>query len=288
MLHLLKINCIKIDMKNFLAISILAFLLLSCSGSDSEGENNVETIINPITFDTLSSNSPYAFIEEKILVSVDASGYESINVTSDNSNISITKINNITYNIEASEALEATIDVVLLSGDFEEIKSIDLEFFEHGTSDGLVVEGLYVDVDSSEKAEKLIGEPDVVVSGEDLDKETWFYFDKGFWVGIDTSNNKVDYFRFYGYDGWTRTINNELYEGVSYPYEIGGGLKIDNEQLTINKVIETFGSNPTEKNSDLETNRHYYRYSNIQSVFYFFSESIDETNNKIVPYVDIY
>ena len=272
-------------LNNFLVIVFSAFLLFSCS---DKKDDPIKT--NPIVITAIETSKQFAFTEDTIVLNIDATGYTSIEVISNDDKITLTKINETTYNLQATEAIDATILVNLLADDdFTTSANIDISFYEHGVIDYKVVEGLTVDEDSAEKAIELLGEPDFKGIDTENNAEFWYYFDKGFWIEIDTSLNQVHIFRLYGGE-WTRTFDDIAYTGKGYPYEIGNSLKIIDYQLTMDVVIDTFGE-PTEKvdaASSSTSNRKYYKYEELQTLFYFFSDDIDDTTSKVVPYINVY
>ena len=272
-------------LNHFYLIAFTSLIFFSCSSDDNS--NKTET--NPITINSIESSKQLAFIEETIAINIDAIGYEAIDVTNDNNNTTITKINNTTYHINATEMENVTINVTLSYEDFTETEAINLSFLEHGVINHKIVEGLTLDVDSPDKALTLLGTPEAKTINEDDNEETWYYFEKGFWILMDMNVNQVHYIRLYGYDTWTRTIDNVNYKGNYYPYEIGDGLNISNLQLTMDTVIETYGQ-PTEKFSSSTTGStlRVYDYEDIETLFYFNSNSIDNYTGKTVGYINVY
>ena len=68
-------------------------------------------------------------------------------------------------------------------------------------------------------------------------------------------------------------------------------LKIENGQLTMDVVAEKYGQ-PTETftqvNTESNSIRHAYDYEDIEVLFYFFSEDVNDIEGKIVPYINVY
>ncbi|WP_424001193.1 hypothetical protein [Maribacter sp. IgM3_T14_3] len=268
---------------NHLLITVIIFsIILSCSSDDSE---NLET--NPIIITSIDSSKELAFTEEEIIVSIDAEGYLNIEVTSNTNNVTVNKINSTTYTLSATVATEVTIQITLTSENFTEVKNVDYIFFEHGVIDFKVVEGLTLDKDSPVRVRELHGDPDYILTIEDKNEEVWHYFNKGFWILMDNNVDQAHYMRLYGIP-WSRTFENTEYIGEQYQYEISEGLKIENLQLSMTTVVDRFGL-PTEKFTSTNNERlHIYDYENLEILFYFQSDDIDDYIGKNVGYVNVY
>lgn len=266
-------------LNNLLVIIIACVFTFSCSKDDIE-----ET--NPIVINSIKSSKQLAFIEETINLNIYAEGYSNIEVSSSNSDVVIDKINTTTYKISATKATEVIIEIILSSESFTEQKTVEYNFFEHGVIDFKIVEGITLDKDSPNHVLELHGDPDYIFKVEDENREVWYYFDKGFWVSMDSNVNRADYIRLYGID-WTRTLDNIEYIGKQYRYEISEGLKIENLQLSMTTVVEKFGT-PTEKLTTSIEGLYTYVYEDLDVFFYFQSEDIDDFEGKSVGYIIVY
>lgn len=264
-----------------LTFAFIGLLLFSCS-KDEEMET-----INPIIFNTLESTKKEVFTDEMITIYVDASGYTDIEVISDVSDLVIDNVVGTTYTLNATEAAEATIEVILTNGNFTKSKSLEVSFLEHGVIDFNVVEGFTLDEDSPFRVRELHGDPDYILVNNDTNQEVWYYFDKGFWIVMNNSTNKTDYMRIYGVN-WTRTFDDVEYFGKQYPHEISEGLKIENLQLTISSIVDRFGL-PSDKSTNPDNdNLHAYNYQDLEAVFFFLSDDIDDIEGKTVGYMNLY
>lgn len=260
-------------------------ILFSCSSDDSDTPAKKT---NPIVVNSIESSNKYAFTEDTITITIDAEGYSDIEIISDDDSVIITKVNDTTYSISATEAVNANITFNFSApDDFTKTEELAVSFYAHGVIDFKIVEGLTIDVDSPEKALALLGEPEAKTIDTDDNEEVWYYFEKGFWILMDMNVNQVHYMRLYGYDFWTRTIDNVEYTGDNYPYNITNDLKIANEQLTMNTIVEKYGE-PTEILTNTENTRFAYDYEGLEVLFYFFSDNENNYTNKIVPYINIY
>ena len=264
----------------------LLIIIIACVFSFSCSSDHIEKI-NPIILNSIESSKQFAFIEETISLNIYAEGYSNIEVISNNSNVVIDKVNTTTYKISATKSTEAIIEIILSSDSFTEQKTVDYSFFEHGLIDFKIVEGLTLDKDSPSRVRELHGDPDYISENEDKNEEIWYYFDKGFWILMDNNVNQAHYMRLYGIN-WSRTFDNIEYIGKQYTYEISEGLKIENLQLSMSTVVNKFGT-PTEKFTSTNNKQlHIYDYEDLEVLFYFQSDDIDDYEGKSVGYINVY
>ena len=256
-------------------------LITSCSSDE-----DATTEINPINIIEVTSSKEYAFIEESVVIAIQANGYSEIVVSSED-NIDIEIINDTTYIVTSEERTEATIEVTLTNGDFTKSENIDIEFVEHGVIDFEIVEGLQIDIDTSDKLIDLLGEPYYKYSNNSNTEERWDYPDLGIRFEIKIDTEIVSEARLYSYN-FNRTFENENYTSGIYPYEISEGIKIENSQLTTNTVLENYGNSYLHSTLSNSETTHYFDYETEQVVFFYFADDIDDYSEKTVPYVTIY
>ncbi len=261
---------------------VLLLSLWSCSENDSDSDIR----INPIEVNQITASNKYAFIEDEIFIEIDASGYSVIEVTSED-NVTIEKIDTTTYQITASESTEASIEVQIVSGEFNEIQTLDIEFVEHGVIDFEIVEGIHINNDTTDKIIELFGEPDYTYSNSTNTEERWDYAGLGIRFEITIATGIVDEVRLYATD-FDRVFNDESYLSGIYTYEISEDTKIENLQLTASDVINKYGDNYTHKTSSSVDNLHYFDYTDMDVVFFYFSDDIEDYSDQEIPYITIY
>jgi len=265
-------------LNHFFALSILALFIIGCSTNEDQ----------PIVFKSLTTSKGFNFIEETASIIIDGTEYSDADVSSNNSIVTITKLSETNYAIEASEAGNVTISVQLKNNDYRETKSIDLEFYEHGVKDFKVVEGIKLNIDKTGKILALLGEPDAKTLNFDASREFWYYFSEGVeLVAIKATDIVTDAVVFPV--PWSTTVNGVSVSGNVYPYDIANNWNISNGQLIMDEVIEKLGEPDSKFNSNTTGSRlKRYVYSSPNAGFRFYSDDLNDYSNKPVSYIVIY
>jgi len=161
-------------LKHYVIAVCTTFLLANCSsGGDDEiliNPDTPETIVPeqipeisiPIIINNIESSKEFAFIEDTITVNIEASGQTNIEVTNDNNNIIVTKVNENTFEVNAIERENIRLEFMLTNENNAETSSVDINFLEHGVINNKIVEGIEIDVDQSEKLTAVLGEPNYI------------------------------------------------------------------------------------------------------------------------------
>ena len=182
---------------------IALFMIMTVSESCSKDDDDVS-----VEFTSLTASKIHSFVDEPILLTIEGSGFSEVSVVSgevDPSKVVIVKIDTKHYKISALETLRPTIVHVSLDG---ELKSIDLNFYEHGVKDFKTIEGIQIGVDKKNIIKSLLGEPEGVADTISGDFEYWYYFSKGFYLLIRKLTDVPFLARVYGDFNWERTIND--------------------------------------------------------------------------------
>lgn len=267
-------------MKKILLTLFTSLFLIACS---SETEESINTIV----INSIESSKQLAFTDETITLNINATGFSNLNLTTNANNVTISAIDNTTYTVNTTEAKDIRINLTFTKDDFTETATIDLSFFEHGVINYHTVEGIEIDVDTSDKLTSLLGEPNLMESNNDQTEMRWHYFDLGLRFEVINETNLVTEVRIYG-DEFDRTVGDVVNTSGVYPYEIGNSLKISDLQLTTNTVFDTFGTAYETGVQSADNNLFFINYPDIDTVFFFFGSDINDTENKVIPYMNVY
>ncbi|NJB84052.1 hypothetical protein [Wenyingzhuangia aestuarii] len=255
-------------LKNLFKISLIITLLISCSK-----DNDISSNANKIIYD-ISINKQNSFIDGEISLTFKTNSYESITVTTDEPNITITQSSDNAYQFSSSQASSGIIEITSNQDNTTQKDQVFVNFLEHGTN-YKTTEGVEIDEDNIYKIFLIHGEPEGkssftnTTTNQNTGVTTsttynyWYYFSKGFYFTSLNSNNTVISVRLMAKD-WTATIENETSKnGVPFSYDIDGLGSFTNTggilmQDVVNKygepnVITSEGSNITYKYNDLNS-----------------------------------
>lgn len=284
----------------FSTFLVVFFLCFSCSGGDDTEEPEKEITISELT--TFSVDRIHQFISNQANLIIDVDDYSTIQVTSNNNNVVITKIDDLNYKITSTEVGSELISITVIDDKGNQLKGDRrLYFYEHGTRNYNTVEGIKIDTDTSISIFNLHGEPEgkttsTTTGNTPITYEYWYYFSKGFYFIVNKSSDTVIAMRIYG-TTWSRTIDDIVKSGSFYPYEIDGLSKLNSTNgLLMDEIIQKYGEPNTKSasSSTLSTLK-WYTYndlsnsipSNQYGYFYFFADDIDNYSNKRVLYLTI-
>ncbi len=183
----------------------LSLFLLSCSKED---------IAPPVVFENLSASKNLSFTNDAITLNIEGSDFTDIEFIFSDAALTSTKIDETTYEIKSSKALLGNVRVDLINGDDIQTKTIDLEFVEHGVIASNIVEGIKIDLDTSDRILVVLGEPDY--KGETSVEYFWQY-SFGVTFRILKETTKII--------SAELITNNLLLNGIpttGYPYSING------------------------------------------------------------------
>jgi len=276
---------------------LLLTLIVSCSEDDApviDGPNrNISNIV---------LNKQNSFVGEDIALTFDASNYESITVTSDDSNISITLISETSYTITSTKALAGYVDIATTIGEETEIDQVYVTFTEHGTTDYQTIEGITIGESNINNLKLLLGEAEAKTdySVSNTNEETgdvtittyeiWHYLSRGLSFLIREGIQDVVSVRILG-TSWGIEVDGEIKPGVPYPYEIGNLGNFSNaDGILMDDVIAEFGALADENKSISEESVNVrYNYplitETINGDFYFTSDDIDDYQGKALKYM---
>jgi len=266
---------IKLSLWNAYFLSIL--ILSSCSE---------ETDVDPVVFSGIEVSQNFAFIEDVVVLNINASGYGEIELTSTSSEIvSITSVGDGIYEVSATEPVSVTIYVDLKdkNGDATRgFKTANVTFYEHGVKNFDTVEGIKMDRDRRGKVISLLGEPDYISVSSDSIYEDLYYFNLG--VVFYLKNNKVGYAILHDSKFW-RIIDGVKTYYTDYPYELPYGWKIG--QITMDTVIKTLGAPDKMVNISDSNNLNYFHYTTEKFILYYYALNEQDYQGKKVRRVII-
>jgi hypothetical protein len=266
--------------KAFLSLCLISMLSISCS-SDSGGDPDV-------VFTSLTASKTFLYTEETVYLSFDGTGYENVIVSSTNPSVTITKATSTLYEIKSTLAGAANVYIELSNNSNKEFKNITLNFHEHGVKDYTTVEGIKVNYDGSAKVLSLLGEPDYKSDSTSETSEYWHYGSKGLKFTITKSSsvvNQIDMFSSYYY--YTNGANQQI-TYTNYPYEIGNSWKVNNNNTTMDMIINQLGAPTLKSTSTTSLTNRLYQYSTQKLVFRFYSDSEDNYTGKRINYFSVY
>lgn len=255
------------------------FLFISCSSDDKDPD---------VAFNSLSANKTDLYIEDVATINVDGTGYTEMNLTSTNSKIKITKVASNLFEVSSTGATTATLYAELKNNSYNKIKSITINFAEHGVINFSTIEGITLNIDKTDKILNLLGDPEVKSDSPNGTSVNWIYPQKGIIITIDKNTNIANLFNLLSsYYFYTNSENVKI-NYTDYPYEIGNGWKINSTNTTMDMVVNALGL-PTAKNTSTSspTNRG-YQFSNNRRWFRFYSNSEDNYTGKRIIQCTIY
>lgn len=265
---------------NFLlSLSLAAFFFVSCSSDDSDPE---------VVFTAMTANKTDVFIEDPITINLEGTGYTDVNVTSNNGKIKIKKVSNTVYEISSTEATTGGVYAELKNNTYHEVKSVNLNFAEHGVKNFKTIEGITVKTDKSDKLLRLLGEPNQKINSTSGSTEYWRYSSKGLSFNVTKSSSIVDAAYAYSSNFYIVLENSEILNYTSYTYGIGNEWKINSTNM--DAVINTLGapttkySSTTDPNSTLRT----YLFANQNLYISFFSASVDDYAGKAIKSIIVF
>ena len=106
------------NIKKLLTLVSLSIIFFACSSDDGAPEQTDTMIIdeapeqtNTIIINTIESSKKLAFTDETITLNIDASGFSNLEITSNNEDTSITRINETTYNVNSTSAADILVNL---------------------------------------------------------------------------------------------------------------------------------------------------------------------------------
>lgn len=291
-------------MKNTYCIKLLflsALLIISCDST--EGIEEIEYVPTVGELTTFSVDRNQIFTDSQANLIIDVDSYSEIQVSSNNNDVTITKVDDLNYTITSSVPGTELINITVLKDTGDQLKGVRRMYFhEHGTTDYNTVEGIVIDTDLSSKVLSLHGEPEgksnYTTTGDNpITYEYWYYFSKGFYFTVHQETGTVVNIKIYTGYNWIRTIDNVPHTGSLYPYGIDGFSKQNTtENILMDNIIEKYGEPESKNESSSSTSTlKWYVYNDLntavsgtqKAVFYFFSSDVNDYTNKTVSYVII-
>lgn len=251
----------------FLFVIIACFLCIGCSTDDNDNDSEL-----PVEFTALEASKTYSFIENTITLTIIGEEFTNIEVTSDNSDLTITQINDTNYEVSSLVEARGVISVKLKNGSSSEAKLKSVSFHEHGIKNFESVEGIEINVDKIDKVLDLIGEPDRILNRAS-GSESWYYFSKGIVLSVQNSNDIVQEATVFAVE-WRITIGDDSFEASIYANDINDIWNLSQASLIMDDVISLL---------DLPDNMVENALGNIKEYVYnegvIFSFASDDLNN---------
>lgn len=261
----------------------LVAVLVFASCSEDSGEE-----LDPMIFSGIEVSKEMTFTEDTIELTIDASGYSDVEITSNKSSqIKFERIANGRYEISADESVYGKVYVALkdAEGNYsDDVKTVNVGFYKHGVQDGKVIEGIKIDVDKAEKITKLLGEPLLVSATDGSPYEFWSYPSKGISFGVVKSTDIVFYINLYSSNYYVPTENGNVWY-IDYPYDLPYGWRINSS--TMNSIIDELGQ-PNSKSSTEGSTLRSYRYDSLNSWVRFYSDTEDGYFGKVIKSWSMY
>ncbi|GIZ09406.1 hypothetical protein [Flavobacterium sp. UMI-01] len=258
-------------------LCLLLTLFISCSSDDNKDPD--------VIFNSITANKSDVYLEESIIITLDGTGFTESNLTSSNTKMKITKISNTTYEVSSIDATSGRVYAELRNNTYSKTKNIPINFYKHGVIDFKMVEGIAINVDSSDKLLKLLGEAEVKtdITGATTPTELWEYPSKGVNFVVIKSSKIITSAKVNSSNFYINMPNNSRVFYTKYPYEIGNGWKIDDANSTMTQVVNKLG-NSNSKNTYTTTTlkSYFYLLNNFGLYFYFYADTEDDYNNKTI------
>ncbi|MBU2950305.1 hypothetical protein KO493_06320 [Tamlana agarivorans] len=217
---------------------MLAFFVLACSSDDDASSD--EESMTPVEFNSLTVSEYLSFTDEPITLTIDASHFSSVEFVFSDPSISSHKVDKTTYEISASKGLEGSVSVELSNGGTSETKSVDLEFVEHGVVNSNIVEGIKIDVDTTERLLEVLGEPHGKLFHTTRNEETWGYYFGVLFI-VNTQTNIVTSAEINTYSRILQSYNGDVII-QPYPYLINDTLDFSgSERGKMDEIVDKLG-----------------------------------------------
>jgi len=274
----------KISFKSIIH-GVLAIILISLLVSCSSDDNSNTPVINSVTVTKYN-----AYIDEKITLNIDATGYTDTNLYSLNtaSPVKFAKTAPTTFDITTTAAIpRALVFAQLKNGTSKTESGLEVGFFVHGVDATYTyAEGLK-SADPSSKVVELLGEPtNKMTSTANPSLESWDYPSKGISVGINkqpTGALTVSYVSLRSSNFYTIKSDGTKVFFTNYLGDLGNGWKINNTNTKMDAIIAKLGtptvkaSDPNDPTSQLRT----YTFSN-NTRFSFYGATENDYVGKLV------
>ncbi|KAB1067801.1 hypothetical protein F6U93_09360 [Tamlana haliotis] len=216
---------------------IFAFLALACSSDDASSDVDSMT---PVVFESLSVSENLSFTDEPITLTLNASSFSTVDFVFSDPNMTSRKIDKTTYEISASKGLEGSVSVELSNGGSSETQSVDLEFVEHGVVNSNIVEGIKIDVDTTERLLEVLGEPHGKLFHTSRNEETWGYY-SGVLFTVNTLTNIITSAEINTYSRILQSYKGDVII-QTYPYLINNSLDFSgSERGKMDEIVDKFG-----------------------------------------------
>lgn len=148
---------------------IFACFIFSCGGKEEE------EIVLPVEFKNLSTDKEVSFTDTPILLNISGSNFSEAEFVFSDEAMSSKKVNDSIYEITATKALNGSVKVDLIAGEDVQTKSVNVEFLEHGVFNSNTVEGIRIDLDTSDRLLQVLGEPDLKLESTSGLSVFWYY-----------------------------------------------------------------------------------------------------------------
>lgn len=244
-----------------------------------------ENIDKTSSIDTFVLESPYAFINDKIKLTI-SDTYKNVTVESSNTDIEIERFKKNTFYISSKNAVSDAITLKLTKGKNVETKNLEIHFYNHGTEDLETVEGIKLE-DSSEKISKLLGKPNKVNKGDKVDN--WYYQDGELSFDINKTTKNVMRINIFGFLKSYHSDNNNTINFNKYKYNISGlGNFNDSNGIIMDTVVKKYGIPNIKKfNEGSKVEWYTYFLKDKKLIFHFSSKDINDYYNKKVTFIGI-
>jgi len=255
-------------------------LIASCSKDDD---------LNGMAINSVTVNKSNVYIEDKIILNIDGTGYVNANLYSINSGtpLKFAKVAPTTFEITSTtSAPRALVFAQLTNSTGRTEKSLEVNFFIHGVDAFIHAEGIKPN-DPSTKVVELLGAPaNKTTSTANPLFESWDYPSKGISVGIyknTTGDLVVSSVNLLSSSFSTTMPDGSKVVFTNYLGDLGNGWKINNTNTKMEAIIAKLGtptlkaSDPNDPTSLLRT----YTFSN-KARFTFYGATVDDYVGKLV------
>ncbi|MGQ7944367.1 hypothetical protein [Flavobacterium sp. WC2509] len=264
---------------NILGLCLIG-LLASCSTDDNEA-----VAINSVT---VTKNN--AYIEEKITLNIDGTGYTDANLYSLNTATPLKFAKTAATTFDITSAVAAPRSLVfaqLKNADSKTESGIEVGFFTHGVDATYTYAEGIRPTDPSSKVLELLGAPtNKTTSTTDSSVELWAYPSKGISVAIRKTTAgtfEVNNINLNSSNFFTTMPDGTKVNYTNYAGDLGNAWKINNTNTKMDAIITKFGaptvkaSDPNDPTSQLRT----YTFSN-NTRFSFYGATENDYVGKVV------
>ncbi len=271
---------------NYLILTTLFVTLFITSCSKNESMDEDIQPIEPVVFESLSASKNILFTNEAVTLNIEGSNFTDVEFVFSDDAMSETKISDNVYEIKSEKALKGDVRVNLKNEEETKTRVVKLEFLTHGVFKSRVVEGIRIDIDTSDRLLEVLGEPDSKAETSSGESVIWTYSS-----GVafsETKATKIIRFAFINTSSRIFSTENKEFLYRAYPYlvnekfdfsnsdrnfmdKVVDELKVPSFERTSSSGISSATNFKRELRAPTETNRGVYEY------VYFYNNNPDHS-----------